>query len=364
MMSAVAVIVIVFTLIQMLVSLANLLTGGIRQRDDKTRDDHVSVLIPARNEEINIRNILDDLRQQDYRNIEILVYDDQSEDATAEAVLEMQKNDRRISLITSEGLPQGWLGKNHACHILAGRAAGRYLLFLDADVRIGKKLIGQMLAFSGRHAISLVSIFPKQIIVTAGEWITVPVMNFILLSLLPLILVRKARQASLSAANGQFMLFSTVDYRKTEPHRLMKKIRAEDIAIAQYYKSQGLKVACLAGNEEIRCRMYSGFRDAVNGFSKNVTAFFGNSFILAISFWLVTSLGFIPVMLAFPGHILFFYLAMVVVTRIFISLASRQNILLNLLFMIPLQASLGIIIYKAFLNNYFRTFEWKGRKTY
>jgi len=364
MMSTVAVIVIVFTLIQMLVAFTNLLTGGIGTGDEKTQDDHVSVLIPARNEENNIRNILEDLRRQNYSNIEILVYDDQSEDATAEVVLGMQKNDPRISHIPSEGLPPGWLGKNHACHVLAGMAGGRYLLFLDADVRIGKKLIGQMLAFSRRHASSLVSIFPKQLIYTAGEWITVPVMNFILLSLLPLILVRKARQPSLSAANGQFMLFTTSDYRKTEPHRLMKDKRAEDIAIAQYYKRQGLKVACLAGNDEIRCRMYSGFSDAVDGFSKNVTAFFGNSFILAILFWLVTGLGFIPVMLACPGHILFLYLAMVVVTRIFISLASRQNILLNLLFMIPLQVSLGFIIYKAFFNNYFGTFEWKGRKIY
>lgn len=363
-MSAVALIVILFAFIQMIISLANLLTGGIRVKADKIPDDLVSVLIPARNEESNIKNILDDLRQQEYKNIEILVYDDHSEDATASAVMEMQEKDNRISLIRSGNLPPGWLGKNHACHNLAGRATGKHFLFLDADVRIGRGLIGQMLAFSLRKRTSLVSIFPKQIIITAGEWITVPLMNYILLSLLPLVLVRKSGRASLSAANGQFMLFKAVDYRKTEPHLIMKDIRAEDIATARYLKRQGLRVACLAGNDEIQCRMYTGFRDAVNGFSKNVTAYFGNSFILAILFWLVTGFGFIPVMLACPDRILFTWLAMIIITRIFISLASRQNILLNLLFMIPLHASLGFIIYKAFINNYFGTFEWKGRNTY
>lgn len=362
-MSVVAAIVIFFTFIQFLVSLTNLLTAGMQIPDDQNLNDLVSVLIPARNEENNIRNILDDLKHQDYRNIEILVYDDHSDDHTAEEVTEIGKYDTRITLVTSEELPQGWLGKNHACHILAGKASGRYLLFLDADVRIGRKLIGQMLAFSRRNATSLVSIFPKQIIVTCGEWITVPVMNFILLSLLPLILVRKAGQPSLSAANGQFMLFGADDYRRTEPHRLMKNKRAEDIAIAQYFKRQRLKVACLAGNDEIRCRMYTGFRDAANGFSKNVTAFFGNSFILATLFWMATTVGFIPILLAFPPAVFYFYIAVIVVTRIVISLTSRQNIVLNLIFMIPLQASLGVIIFKAFTNHYFGTFEWKGRTT-
>ncbi len=362
-MSVVAAVVIIFALVQLLVSFTNLLSAGIKQYDDHNQDSLVSVLIPARNEENNIRKILNDLKHQDYRNIEILVYDDHSEDHTAEAVSQMKKNDSRITLVSAEELPSGWLGKNHACNILAGRASGRYFLFLDADVRIGTKLIGQMLAFSGKKGTSLVSIFPKQIIVTAGEWITVPVMNFILLSLLPLILVRKGRQPSLSAANGQFMLFSADDYRRTEPHRLMKDKRAEDIAIAKYFKRLGLRVACLAGNDEIKCRMYTGFAEAVNGFSKNVTAFFGNSFILAILFWLVTSLGFIPILIALPPHILLCYIAMIVVTRIFVSLTSRQNIFLNLIFMIPLQISLGIILYKAFTKHYFGTFEWKGRKT-
>jgi chlorobactene glucosyltransferase len=101
--------------------------------------------------------------------------------------------------------------------------------------------------------------------------------------------------------------------------------------------------------------MYTGFRDAVNGFSKNVTAYFGNSFILAILFWLVTGFGFIPVILACPDRILFTWLAMIIITRIFISLASRQNILLNLLFMIPcmhLLDSSYISVYKQLLWHF------------
>ena len=43
----------------------------------------VSVLIPARNEENNIRRILNSMIKQDYPNLEILVLDDNSTDATS-----------------------------------------------------------------------------------------------------------------------------------------------------------------------------------------------------------------------------------------------------------------------------------------
>lgn len=58
--------------------------------------DTVSVLIPARNEEKNIRSCLESIRSQTYSNLEILVYDDSSEDRTYEIVSEISMNDKRV----------------------------------------------------------------------------------------------------------------------------------------------------------------------------------------------------------------------------------------------------------------------------
>src|SRR4030042_5308151 len=58
----------------------------------------ISVLIPARNEEENIKRCVISLTKQDYSTIEILVLDDNSIDNTAKVVKELSKKDRRIKL--------------------------------------------------------------------------------------------------------------------------------------------------------------------------------------------------------------------------------------------------------------------------
>ncbi len=360
-MIIIAYIVLGFTVIQLLVALANLVFETTLPGSDNASDELVSVLVPARNEEKNIGNILDDLINQYYRNFEVIVFNDLSEDSTAEIVTKYTISGNRIRLVNSGGLPEGWLGKNFACHSLSEKATGKYYLFLDADVRIGRDLIGRAVSFSIRYDIDLISIFPKQIIKTFGERITIPNMNYILVSLLPLVLVRKMEYPSLSAANGQFMFFRAETYRKMKPHETVKADKVEDISIARIYKQSGKNVACLLGDDSITCRMYSGFRDALTGFSKNVIAFFGNSFILALLFWLVTTFGFVAVLSEFSIPVIIAYFTMYVLTRIFISVSGRQSIFFNLLFIIPLQFSMGLFIYKAFINKYFNKFQWKGR---
>ena len=361
-MTLIAWLIIIFTIIQMTVALTNLMVERNLPESDERSGDLVSVLIPARNEENNIVNILTDLINQDHENVEIIVFNDQSEDNTAAIVNSFIEKDKRITLINSEGLPEGWLGKNYACHKLSENATGKYLLFLDADVRVGNKLLDNAVSFTRRHNTGLISIFPKQIIISLGEKITVPNMNFILVTLLPLILVRKSGFPSLAAANGQFMFFRSDIYRKIHPHKLMKGNMIEDISIAREFKKKGIKIACLLGDDKITCRMYRGFPEAVNGFSKNVIEFFGGSFIMALLFWLVTTFGFAVILFTLSPVFLYVYLTIYLLTRIFVSAASSQNICVNIVFILPLQLSLGLFIYKAFINKNFRKFQWKGRE--
>jgi glycosyltransferase involved in cell wall biosynthesis len=347
--------------LQLFVSLANLLFREKLRKVQNKNNQLVSVLIPARNEEGNIGNILKDLRAQDYQNIEIIVFNDQSDDKTAEIVLENSKQDKRIKLINSGGLPQGWLGKNFACHNLSQSAEGDYLLFIDADVRVCGGIITNAVAFTERYDLALISIFPRQIISTFGEKIAVPNMNYILLSLLPLVLVRRLSFPSMAAANGQFMMFNAKIYKSIFPHELMKGNKVEDIEIARFLKRKKFRIACLTGDKTIMCRMYSGFSEAVNGFSKNVTAFFGNSLLLSFIFWITTTLGFIPVLMVMPFTLFICYLSAYILIRIFISVTSEQNLFFNLLLLIPQQISCGLFIHKAFTNRLFKDFQWKGR---
>jgi len=360
-MTILAGFILLFSVAQLLVAFGNLLFMNAHAKAPSSFNGLVSILIPARNEEKNIGHLLDDLLKQSYTNIEIIVFNDLSSDRTSGIVDQYAMQDSRIRLINSEGLPEGWLGKNFACHTLSQFAKGDLLLFLDADVRISKDIIADTACQITEQNLGLLSIFPVQIMSSFGERCSVPVMNYILLSLLPLILVRKSNFPSLAAANGQFMFFNADIYRATMPHQRMRLNKVEDIGIARWYKSGNILVSCITGNDSIRCRMYNNYREAVNGFSKNIVNFFGNSFILTILFWIITTLGFLAVYISFSKPIFFVYLLVVILTRIIISVISHQRVFDNLLLLVPQQLVMGHIIILAIINKTRKKFEWKGR---
>ena len=361
-MMYIAFFVMVFAVLQLCIAFANMVIRPTLKSQSSHFDDLVSIMIPARNEENNIIQLLTDLQHQTYKNIEILVFNDQSTDRTAELVKEMALYDKRIRLINSDGLPENWLGKNFACHSVAQLAQGDFFLFIDADVRLNEDAVNQSVEYMHKSKVSLMSIFPKQTMLSYGEKMVVPLMNYILLTLLPLFLVRFSKALSLSAANGQFMLFEAEAYQQIKPHEVLKAEKVEDIRIARLFKKLKFKTACLTGSDNINCRMYQNYQESLNGFSKNVTMFFGNSYILALLFWCITTWGFIPVLTSLP--ILWFWLLnlIVLLTRIFVSVASRQQILSNLILIIPQQLSLGIIIFKSLQYKMRGNYEWKGRK--
>ncbi len=354
--------ILAFSILQLIIAIVNLIFKE-NVNSLSSINDTVSILIPARNEEKRLPNLLKNLSNISYTNIEILVFNDQSTDGTEGIVMEFMRSDNRIKLINSDGLPPGWVGKNYACYSLAKNANGDYLLFLDADVNVSVNIIGRAVSYLRKYNLSLLSMFPKQIMVTIGEKVTVPIMNYILLSLLPLILVRKSSFASISAANGQFMLFDANVYRKYNPHLYFKDNKVEDIAIARQFKSNKHKISCLVGDDEISCRMYEKFLDAVDGFAKNVFSFFGNSVTLTIFFWMVVTLGFIPVLMSFDIFVFTFYVFIILLTRIIVSIISKQSVLMNLLYLIPQNFTLGFIIYRAFMYKINkRIYRWKERE--
>lgn len=354
-------IILIFTAVQLIVSVVNLITVTHLPHTKNVYLNKVSILIPARNEEHNIGKILSDLCEQPYENIEILIFDDMSEDATARVVSSFAGSDKRIRLIRSGGLPPGWTGKNFGCHSLSTIASGDYFLFLDADVRVSGTIITDTISYSEEINSDLISIFPMQILRSWGEWFTVPAMNYVLVSLLPLFLVHRSRFSSLAAANGQFMFFKASAYLEILPHMKFKDNKVEDIVIARYFKSKNRRVSCLLGDKRIACRMYQSGSKALNGFSKNFTEFFGGSDILAVLFWIVTTAGVIVIYFIFPLKFFVLYLLAVIFIRIAISLSGKQNIFRTLLCIIPVQLSMGLFLMKALDSKIKRKHLWKGR---
>ena len=89
-----------------------------------------SILIPARDEEQNIGNILSDIEMLEDKPSEVIVFNDNSCDNTGAVVNSFLHRIPGLKLIENsvDTLPDGWLGKNWACHQLSMAASGDYLL--------------------------------------------------------------------------------------------------------------------------------------------------------------------------------------------------------------------------------------------
>jgi chlorobactene glucosyltransferase len=241
------------------------------------------------------------------------------------------------------------------------KARGTYLLYLDADVKVSPELVENAVGYAWQNDLSLLSVFPRQIMHTAGERLTVPVMNWILLSLLPMQLIRTSHYSSLSAANGQMMLFRAREYRQHQFHRLVKDINVEDIHIIRRMKKMGYLTQTLLSRGEVSCRMYKSFREAVFGFTRSMFAFFGGSSLTMILFTLFSSLGVVFVWLGMSANVAAIYLAMAALIRILIPVMSRQSVGRLLLLSPLIQFSFIWMVIGAFRMKFRGTHSWKDR---
>jgi teichuronic acid biosynthesis glycosyltransferase TuaG len=99
-----------------------------RQRDNQ--GDLVSVVIPCYNAAPHVGATLASVLAQSHRNIEIIVVDDCSTDATVGIVAEVAARDARIHLIR---LPVNHGTPAHPRNVGVQAAAGAWIAFLDAD---------------------------------------------------------------------------------------------------------------------------------------------------------------------------------------------------------------------------------------
>lgn len=328
----------------------------------KGGQDLVSVLIPARNESNNIENCLNKIINQRYNNLEIIVLDDESQDNTFSMVSEYTGKDKRIRIIRGKVLPWNYTGKNWACHQLSLEASGKYLVFIDADVFLEEYSLVSAISEMNKYRLDLLSVFPSQKMNSLGEWLLVPLMNWLLLTFLPIKLVYSAKSNSFAAANGQFMLFKRDTYENIGGHKSVSDKVTEDIEFARLLKKHRYRVKTFLGGELIYCRMYNGFRAAFSGFSKNFyagTKLESIFFITLITFlFMCFTLPLIPV---FSKPVFILSVITISLQRILISLLSRQHPIINLL-LHPFQIVMFFVagINSLIVSKHKRRI-WKGR---
>ena len=289
--------------------------------DTAVGEQDVSVLVPARNEERRIRECLASLIAQHPPVREIILLDDRSEDATPEIARELgftSEPGSRLRMIRGEELPVGWVGKNWACHQLSCAADSRssHLLFTDADTIHSPVCVRAALSHARETRADLLSLWPDQITGTWSEKLFIPLGYLLFMAFQPFPLLAwlqadprrvrrwgfsRARLASMGAANGQFLLFRREAYRELGGHEALRDHLVEDIAFGRRVAGrtgEGMRLVNADGIDLLTCRMYSGFSDLWEGFSKNLRPAFEESHLLFLLFGLVIwSLFLLPFLL-------------------------------------------------------------------
>ncbi len=229
----------------------------------------ISVCIPARNEERNIRTCVEAILNQDYPNIEIIVLDDRSSDATPQILADIASRDSRLHPISGSDLPKGWAGKPHALFQASASARGEWLCFVDADTFLSPATLSSCYAKALATQADMFTIMTFQILGSFWEKTIMPlVMTALSVGFSP----RKVNDPNKkdAIANGQFILIKRSTYDTIGGHESVKDNIVEDKAISEQVKWNGHRLIVADGMQMVRTRMYTSLPEMWEGWTKNI----------------------------------------------------------------------------------------------
>lgn len=318
-----------------------------RKRKINFRNDSelpfVSILIPARNEEGNIRSCVESLLKQNYPDYEVIVLNDSSEDRTGEILGGLQNKYPMLKILQGKLLADGWTGKTYACKQLSEEAKGTWLLFTDADTTHNPESLRFAVSIALVRNTDLLTVFPKMIMKSFSEKLLMPMLFFTAFVLLPFYFVDKKGFTKFAIGVGPFMLFKKSAYDKIGGHDSVKNAIVEDVWLSRKIKEHGLRLAAADGQNMCSVRMYRNFKDIWNGFSKNIFAGFNFSApaLFTVNFMYLI-LFFMPFL--FLINAVLNYQAGLTLTGLTLALAFIQVIILFLIrILLTLKFKLGFI---------------------
>jgi chlorobactene glucosyltransferase len=229
----------------------------------------ISVLVPARNEERNIRRCLLALSIQTYPNYELIVVDDRSDDETPEILAEITRSEPRLRILPGVELPAGWTGKPHALVQGAAAARGEWLCFIDADTFAEPGLLASAYQVATRYGADMFSILTEQEMFTFWERTILPLVFLGLSYGFPAQRVNDPAKPD-AISNGQFILIRRHVYEHVGGHTSVKDRVDEDKAIAQVVKRAGYRLLLADGRKVARTRMYTSLPEMWEGWTKSI----------------------------------------------------------------------------------------------
>lgn len=339
--------------------------------DDTAPIPTISIIIPVRNEEKNIVNLLDTLNKQSLQPQQVIIVDDESTDHTVEVA---SKYNVEIKIKNRTQNEEELVGKTAACYRGAIGATGELMIFMDADTFFDhedalRNIIAEFkkLSYSG-----LFTIQPYHRTVKFYEKLSAP-MNMVVVaglnSFTPLKNVFKT-----GGAFGPFLMCSAKEYTLTGGHKEILGSHLDNFMLTKLFQDHNLSVYNFGGKGSVSFRMYpEGLKQWLLGWSKSIASGSSNTHPLimsAVGLWIAGGL-IIPLSIVFsllinpsvwlPAFIFlyFFYAGQ------FLWLAQKVGKFSNWLFMCyPMLLVSFIIVYSwSFIQvHILHSVSWRDRK--
>ncbi len=278
-----AVIMAIVGLYAFITTMINIAYFSIMNRTDRIADPvtgpKVSVIIPARNEEFNLGRLLDSLIKQTYKNIEILVINDQSTDNTAAVIARYMKKDKRIKgFETKPGLKLTKNGKINALLQVIPHATGEYMLMTDADCAHAKHAIEHTLDMMLMHKLSIISGFPTEL--CESYWGSISMASMLFANVLvPQAILHRLQLASMTFAIGQFIMVNRKDYLEVGGYEVLgDNVVCDDMSIVKEFVKKKKKYGFVNLSEDVACYMYHERKEAFRGIERSVVGLFPAKF--------------------------------------------------------------------------------------
>jgi glycosyltransferase involved in cell wall biosynthesis len=231
----------------------------------------VSLVVPARNEERNIERAMRSLLAQQWPALEIVAVDDRSDDGTGAILDRLSAQDPRLTVVHVTGLPNGWLGKNHALHLGAARARGTWILFADADVLMHPELVSRIVRYATERGFDHVALGPEMRM--PGFFLEAFSTGFVL-SFHGFMRPWKARDPKSAhfIGIGAFNLVRAEAYRRAGGHEPIRLRPDDDIKLGKILKRSGARQDLVEGTGMASVEWYHSLRELVRGLEKNAFA--------------------------------------------------------------------------------------------
>lgn len=304
-MTALSLIILALWLLALVRTIVNLLLLPRLKREMAAATPLVSVIIPARDEARIIGNTVRALLAQTYPSLEVIVVNDRSADATGEILASI--DDPRLVAVAGEEPPPGWLGKPWALHQGSLRARGELLLFVDADVQYSPDAVAALVTHNNRSGMTMTALLPRFEMHGFWEHVAMPNLAVFVFMLMPVWLTNRTRLPLLAVGGGPGNLVRRREYEAAGGHTALRDAVVDDVGLARLMRRGGhgtevVRADVGPGAGFVSLHMYHGAREIIDGFTKNMFAVFGRSYVAVAVILVVTLVGnVLPLVLALTG---------------------------------------------------------------